>query len=337
MPYDAILLVSFGGPEGPDDVMPFLENVTRGRNIPPARLEKVAEHYYLFNGVSPINEINRSLLANLINELNAHGPQLPVYWGNRNWHPLLADAVQQMADDGVRRSLAFITSAFGSYSGCRQYREDLIAAREQVGENAPAIDVLRRFYNHPGFIEVMIERLRSAMSELSAENQQSSRLIFTAHSIPQAMARCGPYERQLNEACRLVASGVGRSDWQLAYQSRSGPPTQPWLEPDILALLREPAAKETSRDVIICPIGFVAEHMEIVFDLDIEAAELCEELGLNMIRTGVADAHPRFVRMIRELALERTQGAPRLALGADGPAPDGAGPECTPACCLTTI
>jgi ferrochelatase len=335
--YDAVLLLSFGGPEGPDDVMPFLENVTRGRNVPQERLLEVAEHYYLFGGVSPINEINRTLIGALLQELNAHGPQLPVYWGNRNWHPLLTDIVEQMADDGIRHALAFPTSAFGSYSGCRQYRDDLIAARKQVGDRAPEIDVIRRFYNHPGFIEVMIERTQAALAKLPEEARGTAPLIFTAHSIPMAMARTGPYEKQLHEACRLVAQGVGRSEWTLAYQSRSGPPTQPWLEPDVLTVLREFAARQTAKDVVICPIGFVAEHMEVIFDIDVEAAELCDELKLNMVRTSVANAHPRYVQMIRELILERTEGAPRLALGTEGPAPDGEGPEsCTTNCCLMT-
>ena len=235
--YDALLIVSFGGPEGPDDVLPFLENVTRGRNIPRDRLMEVAEHYHHFGGISPINGEIRGLLGKLVQELNANGPHLPVYWGNRNWHPMLGDVVEQMADDGVRHALAFVTSPFGSYSSCRQYREDIARARAEVGERAPQIDVIRRFYNHPGFIEAVADRATAALAELPDDRRAAAHLLFTAHSIPTVMASTGPYEAQLREACRLVAEALGRDSqagapWQLAFQSRSGPPSQPWLEPE---------------------------------------------------------------------------------------------------------
>ncbi len=334
-PYDAILIVSFGGPEGPDDVLPFLENVTRGRNIPRPRLLEVAEHYQRFGGVSPLNGEIRSLLTKLVEELNTHGPHLPVYWGNRNWHPLLTDAVRQMADDGIRHALAFVTSAFGSYSGCRQYREDLARARQDVGAEAPQIDVIRRFYNHPGFIESVAERVRAALGELPEDRREKASLIFTAHSVPVAMAQSGPYEAQLREACRLVAEAASRPQWQLAFQSRSGPPSQPWLGPDVESVVRAIAAQGDASELVVVPIGFLHDHMEVVFDLDVEIHELCETLNLTMVRAATPGLHPRFVRMIRELVIERTHpGSPRLALGPEGPPPDGATPlECREGCC----
>ncbi len=343
-PYDALLIVSFGGPEGPDDVLPFLENVTGGRNIPRERLLEVAQHYERFGGVSPLNGEIRVLLAKLVQALNAHGPHLPVYWGNRNWHPLLADAVQQMADDGIRHALAFVTSAFGSYSGCRQYREDIARARQEVGAEAPQIDVIRRFYNHPGFIESVVDRVRAALGEFPATRstgcpgREKAALVFTAHSIPVAMANSGPYEGQLREACRLVADAVPHRQWQLAFQSRSGPPGQPWLEPDVESAVRAIAAKGDVGELVIVPIGFLHDHMEVVFDLDVEVYGLCEELNLTMVRAETPGLHTRFVEMIRALVLERTNpGSPRLALGPDGPPPDGPSPlECRPGCCKMT-
>ncbi len=336
-PYDALLILSFGGPEGPDDVLPFLENVTRGRNIPRDRLLEVAEHYQRFGGVSPLNGEIRALLAKLVQVLNTHGPHLPVYWGNRNWHPMLTDVVQQMTDDGIRHALTFVTSAFGSYSGCRQSREDIARARQEVGAEAPQIDVIRRFYNHPGFIESLVDRVRAALTELPEDRRDQAPLIFTAHSIPVSMAKSGPYEGQLREACRLVADALPRADWQLAFQSRSGPPAQPWLGPDVESVVRAVAAKGDAHEVVIVPIGFLHDHMEVVFDLDVEVNELCETLQLTMVRAETPGLHPRFVQMIRELILERTSpGSPRLALGPDGPPPDGPSPlECREGCCQT--
>ncbi len=340
--YDAILILSFGGPEGMEDVLPFLENVTRGKNIPPARLQEVAKHYELFDGVSPINSEIRALLTALVGELNAHGLQLPVYWGNRNWHPMLADTVQQMADDGVQRALAFVTSAFGSYPGCRQYLEDIEQARQALGPAAPQIDKLRLFYNHPGFIESLAARTTAALAKVPPERRDATRLIFTAHSIPTAMAERSPYERQLREACRLaaelVASDARREkraegtvvSWSLAFQSRSGPPSQPWLGPDIREHIRELHAAEKITDVVIVPLGFLVEHMEVIYDLDVEVGNLCDELGINMVRAEVVGTHPRLVRMIRELIEERLNpAAARLSLGPDGPWPD----ECPCDCC----
>jgi ferrochelatase len=360
--YDAILLVSFGGPERQEDVLPFLENVVRGKHAPRERLLQVAQRYDLFDGVSPINAQNRALLTALIGELNTFGLPLPVYWGNRNWHPMLVDTVQAMADDGVRHALALVTSAFGSYSSCRQYREDLASARQQVGAEAPQIDKLRLFYNHPGFIEAAAERVAAALDEIPSQRRGQTRLIYTAHSVPVVMAERSPYERQLLEACRLVTervrikmergvtgnmqnrepnasktepfSGQPKASpspipWELVYQSRSGLSPQPWLGPDIRERLRQ-LHEEGVEDVVVVPIGFLAEHMEVVYDLDVEVGQLCDELGMNMVRAAVIGSHPRFVHMICELIGERIDPAsPRLALGSDGPWPD----ECSAECC----
>src|SRR5215210_2896386 len=329
-PFDALLVVSFGGPEGMDDVMPFLENVLRGRNVPPARMREVAHHYELFDGVSPINEQNRRLIAALERELEAQGPRLPVYWGNRNWHPLLADTLRQMRDDGVKNALAFVTSAYSSYSGCRQYREDVERAREAVGPGAPRVEKLRAFYNHPGFVGPNVENLRAALGQIPEERRAAARVAFTAHSVPSAMAAGCDYERQLLETCRLTASGAGAATWRLVFQSRSGPPAQPWLEPDICEHLR--ALKEAgTTDVVVAPVGFISDHMEVLYDLDTEARQLSEELGVNMVRAATVGTHPDFVRMIRELILERLDpSAPRRTLGTFNPSHD----VCPADCCL---
>jgi ferrochelatase len=328
--YDALLVVSFGGPEGLDDVMPFLANVLRGRNVPEARMREVAHHYELFGGVSPINEQNRRLIAALKRELEERGPRLPVYWGNRNWHPLLADTLTQMRDDGIRNALAFVTSAYSSYSGCRQYRENIERARAAVGEDAPRVEKLRAFFNHPGFINPNVERLRAALEAIPSERRASARVAFTAHSVPALMAANCEYERQLLETCRLVAEGAGRNDWRLVFQSRSGPPTQAWLEPDICEHLR--ALKEVGvTDVVVAPIGFISDHMEVIYDLDTEARKVADELNLNMIRAVTVGTHSEFVSMIRELILERIdESTPRRALGTFPPAHD----VCPADCCL---
>ena len=329
-PTDAILLVSFGGPDRPEEVMPFLENVLRGRNVPRERMLEVAAHYHHFGGLSPINDQNRALLAALRNVLAAEGPALPVYWGNRNWHPLLADTLRQMAADGVRRAFAFVTSAYSSYSGCRQYLEDLARAREAVGPGAPEVLKLRVFYNHAGFIEPMAERVRAALDCIATERRAAAALAFTAHSIPVAMAETSRYVQQVEEACRLVAERVGSPPYRLVYQSRSGAPGQPWLGPDVLEYLRELAAAGSVRDVVLAPIGFISSHMEVVYDLDTEARQLCEQLGLNMVRAETVGADPRFAAMIRELVLERAGDAPRRALGEFGPSHDVCALDCCP-------
>ena len=329
-PYDAILFVSFGGPEKRADVMPFLENVLRGKNVPRERLLEVAEHYYHFDGVSPINEQNRRLITAVEAELAANGPHLPIYWGNRNWHPLLTDTVKRMVDDGVERALAFITSAYSSYSGCRQYREDIQRARDGVGETAPEIDKLRVFYNHPGFIGPMIERVQAALEEFPAGRREDVKVVYTAHSLPSLMAQTSDYVEQLEEACRLVSEGIGYEQPTLVWQSRSGPPTQSWLEPDILDCLRELHSQGRS-DVVIAPIGFISDHMEVLFDLDTEAKELCAELGMNLVRAGTVGEHPDLVKMIRELILERIDAnVEKRALGSRGPNHDVCPLDCCP-------
>jgi len=327
---DAILLLSFGGPDRPEEVMPFLENVLRGRNVPHARMLEVAEHYYHFGGRSPINDQNRALLAALSEVLAAEGPDLPVYWGNRNWHPLLADTLRQMTADGIRRAFAFVTSAYSSYSGCRQYLEDIARARETVF-GAPEVLKLRVFYNHPGFIEPMADRVRAAFERVPANRRAQAALTFTAHSVPLAMAETSSYVRQIEEACRLVAERVARPVYRLVYQSRSGPPEQPWLGPDVLEYLREFAVAGSTRDIVLAPIGFISDHMEVVYDLDTDARQLCDELGLQMVRAKTVGADQRFARMIRELVLERIADAPCRALGGLGPSHDVCPADCCPA------
>jgi ferrochelatase len=321
--YDAFLLVSFGGPEGRDDVIPFLENVTRGRDVPRERLEQVAEHYYRFGGVSPINEQCRDLLAAVEKDFAAGGIDLPVYWGNRNWDPYLTDAVAAMAADGRQRAIAFVTSGYSSFSSCRQYLDDIERARAQVGPAAPRIDKLRPYFNHPGFIEPFAAAVRGAARTRSVRNDDFD-LIFTAHSIPAAMAAAsgpdgGAYPRQLAEAARLVAERTAPRSWRLAYQSRSGPPSVPWLGPDVGDCVAD-LARSGSREVVLVPVGFISDHMEIVFDLDIEAAQAAEQLGLPLARAATPGTDPRFVAMITELVRERQHGLPPRALGELGPA-----------------
>jgi len=317
--YDALLLVSFGGPERHEDVIPFLENVLRGRQVPRERMLKVAEHYYLFDGKTPINAQNRALIAALEREFAERGPRLPIYWGNRNWHPLLPDTLRLMEADGVKRALAFVTSAFSSYSGCRQYRENI---EQALGSGALQIDKLRVFYNHPGFIAAMVECCQEALKTLP-----KAQLIFTAHSVPLSFAQTSRYVEQLEETCRLVAGQLGQTGWRLVYQSRSGPPAQPWLEPDIGDYLKQ---FESGAEVAIAPIGFLSDHMEVVYDLDTEVRQLCERRGIRMARAATVGVHPKFVSMIRDLILERTEGAPRLASGNLGPSHDVCPEDCCP-------
>lgn len=328
--YDGLLIVSFGGPEGPADVMPFLENVLRGKNVPVERMRAVAKHYELFGGVSPINQQNRNLIAALQAELTLNGPRLPIYWGNRNWHPLLTDTIAQMKSDGVRNALAFVTSAYSSYSSCRQYLENIAEAQNHAGPGAPEIFKLRGFYNHPLFIDANVDCLQTALNAIPESRRDSTRVAFTAHSIPQSMADNCEYEAQLLETGGLVAAQAKRDSWQLVYQSRSGSPAQPWLGPDILDHLKE-LKRSGATDVVIAPIGFISDHMEVIYDLDTEARKLCVELGLNMVRAATAGTHPAFIRMIRELLLERMDsGQGRRFLGGRGLGPD----VCLPGCCL---
>jgi ferrochelatase len=335
--YDAFLLVSFGGPEGPADVMPFLENVTKGRGVPRERLAEVARHYDAFGGVSPINEQCRDLLAAIGKDFAAAGLDLPLYWGNRNWHPFLADTVAQMAADGVRHAIAFITSAYGSYSSCRQYLDDIEAARAQV-RGAPRIDKIRHFFNHPGFIGPVTQAARAAITALPPVVRHDAWLVFTAHSVSAAMAAAsgpagGLYPAQLGEAARLVAVQLAAEEgherpWRLAYQSRSGPPAVPWLGPDICDELADLAAVGAPA-VVVVPVGFVSDHVEVLYDLDIEAAQAAERLGLPMARAATPGTDPRFVSMITELVVERrSQPAHVQALGSLPPAPDSCPNDC---------
>jgi ferrochelatase len=329
---EAVLVLSFGGPERSQDVLPFLHTVLRGKNVPEQRILEVAEHYYHFGGRSPINDQNRELIAALTADLREHGLALPVYWGNRNWHPFLADTLRRMREDGVERAMVFVTSAFSSYSGCRQYLEDLDRARAEAGASALRLEKLPVFCNRPGFIESVAARVTDAFAQLPPERRDAAGLLFTAHSIPLFMAHTSPYVAQLREACRQVAASVGHPQWELVYQSRSGPPSQPWLEPDIADALRQfRDERGQGSDVVVSPIGFISDHMEVVYDLDTEVSALAAELGLNLLRAATPGVHPRFISMIRELIVERISGAsPYLACAPDccppprrdkGPAP----------------
>jgi protoporphyrin/coproporphyrin ferrochelatase len=329
--YDAILIVSFGGPEKTEDVVPFVENVTRGRNVPRQRLLEVAEHYYAFGGKSPINEQCRALVAALRTELDQHGLDLPIYWGNRNWHPMLADTLREMRDDGVKHALAFVTSAYSSYSGCRQYHENIAVAQAEIGTGAPKVDKLRVFYNHPGFIEASADRVREALGKFCKNEAKTVRLVISAHSVPCSMAETSDYELQLRETSRLVAEAVGCTNWDLVFQSRSGPSGQAWLEPDILDHLRA-LQGQSVRNVLVAPLGFVSDHIEVLYDLDTEALHLATELGMKMVRSATVGTHPAFIKMIRSLIAERLfPNEPRLAVGVLGPRHDVCAQDCCPA------
>ncbi|MGA2417062.1 MAG: ferrochelatase [Candidatus Sulfotelmatobacter sp.] len=329
--FDALLVVSFGGPESKEEVIPFLETVLRGRNIPRERLLTVAEHYYHFEGRSPINRQTRDLIAMLGAELQQRGPQLPIYWGNRNWHPFLAATLHTMKRDRVRRALAFVTSAYSSYSGCRQYRDDIARAQSEVGEGAPEVEKLRPFFNYPGFIEATAERVRDALDSVPLNARENVQIIYTAHSIPLSMADTSDYVKQLEEVRRLVSASLGQSNDVLVYQSRSGTPGQPWLEPDILNYLREVKARNLASAVVLAPISFISDHMEVLYDLDVEARQLCDTLGLPMTRAKTVGVHPKFISMIRELITERMNpDAERRSLGTLGARPDVCPENCCP-------
>jgi protoporphyrin/coproporphyrin ferrochelatase len=337
MNYDAILVVSFGGPESRDEVIPFLENVLRGRNVPRERMLAVAEHYYHFEGRSPINQQTRDLIAALQSELERNGPKLPIYWGNRNWNPLLPETLREMKRDGVQKALAFVTSAYSSYSGCRQYREDIARARSEVGTGAPEVDKLRAFFNHPAFIEATVERVRDALRAVPVDARGNVQIVYTAHSIPVSMANTSDYVKQLEEVWRLVSEGLGHADEvpknnALVFQSRSGAPGQPWLEPDVLDYLRQVKTGNLASAVVLAPIGFISDHMEVLYDLDVEARQVCDSLGLPMTRAKTVGVHPKFVGMIRELIVERMNPVERRALGALGPRQD----ICAEECCAGT-
>jgi ferrochelatase len=308
---DALLLLSFGGPEGEADVRPFLENVTRGRGVPPERLDEVAQHYLHFGGVSPINQLNRDLIEAIRAALAAAGVDLPVYFGNRNWHPMIEDTVGTMRADGVRRALVFPTSAYGGYSACRQYDEDILRARAAVGDDAPELVKIRQFFDHPGFVQPFADAVRAA-----AAGFDDYRLVFTAHSIPNSFdATGGPaaegghlYSRQVAEAARLVAAEAGVADYDVVWQSRSGPAQVPWLEPDIVDHVDALHGKGVP-NVVVCPVGFVSDHLEVVWDLDTEARERAESYGMGFARAATPGPDPRFAAMVVELVREHLDHA----------------------------
>ena len=342
-PYDALLLVSFGGPEKPEDVVPFLENVTRGRGIPRERLEEVGEHYFLFGGRSPINDQNRAFIAAVEEDLRSTGIDLPVYWGNRNWDPYLADTLSQMRDDGVRRAACLMTSAYSSYSGCRQYRENLAEAVATVGAGAPRLDRLRHYFNHPGFVEPMVDATLSALADLGDAARRDAHVLFVTHSVPESMnATAGPDGGAYVAQHRSVADEVGervrqetghRYPTELVFCSRSGPPHVPWLEPDVNDRIEE-LAEHGVAGVVVVPIGFVSDHMEVIYDLDTEASATAEKVGVEFARASTAGLDPRFVAMVRDLVLERAAAERgteprRLSVGSLGPSWD----LCPVGCC----
>lgn len=330
--YDALLVVSFGGPEGMDDVIPFLENVLRGRNVPHERMMAVAKHYEQFGGISPINQQVRDLIKELEKALGERGPALPIYWGNRNWHPMLADTLEQMRKDGIKNALYFVTAAYGSYSSCRQYRENVEEALAATGGDSDLnLQKLRLFFNHPGFIETNAIHLQEALAkfqEKDSEGRNDVVVLFSAHSIPSGMAERCRYEEQLNETARLVASKAGHKRFEVVYQSRSGPPTQPWLEPDILDRMKA-LHNEGANRVVVLPVGFISDHMEVVYDLDTEARSLAQELGMDFVRAATVSTHPVFIEMIRELICEHVEGITPRFEGLLGLLEN----QCDPECC----
>lgn len=339
--FDALLLLSFGGPEGPADVRPFLENVTRGRGVPPERLDAVAEHYLHFGGVSPINQLNRDLIKRLQAELDQHGLRLPVYFGNRNWHPMVEDTVAEMAGHGVRRALVFATSAFGGYSACRQYDEDIVRARAAAGESAPDLVKLRQFFDHPLLVDIWADTVRAAFDRLPAGQRAGARLVFTAHSVPlSADAAAGPpeegghrYSKQIDEAATLVAQAVGVREFDVVWQSRSGPPQVPWLEPDIVDHI-DHLHRNGVPAVVVAPVGFISDHLEVVWDLDNEAATRAADHGMAFARAATPGTDPRFAELVVELIREHVSNAPvrkRSVLSAAGCTTNGE--ICAPNCC----
>lgn len=323
MDFDAVLLLSFGGPEGPEEVRPFLENVTRGRGVPPERLDDVAQHYLHFGGVSPINGINRALIEQIRAELDRRGLDLPVYFGNRNWEPYVEDTVTAMRDDGIRRAAVFTTSAWGGYSSCTQYLEDIRRGRGAAGPDAPELVKMRHYFDHPLFVEMFADGIRAARESLPSEVRTDARVVFTAHSIPfRAASRCGAdlYSREVGYASSLVAAAAGVTSYDQVWQSRSGPPQVPWLEPDVADHL----GVLTSRGVpavIVCPIGFVADHIEVVWDLDAELREQADEAGVAFVRSATPNADRRFARLAIDLVDEVRLGLPPARVAAPARVP----------------
>ena len=328
--HDAILFVSFGGPEAPDEVMPFLERVVAGRNVPRERLEEVAEHYHHHGGRSPINDQNRALIAALEPALAAAGLDLPIHFGNRNSAPYLADALRDADAAGHQRLLAFVTSAYSSWSGCRQYRENIAAAIDEAGVDVE-VDKIRVFFNHPGFIDAQVERVRAARADLPADHADAARIVFVTHAVPNSMARHSDYVAQHLETARLVAERAGATaGWDLVFCSRSGPPQVPWTGPDVNDHLRDLHEQGVPADVLV-PIGFLSDHMEVIHDLDVEARETADTLGLALVRAGTVGTHPRFVDAVVDLVRERVEGTEPQAVGTFGPWHD----ACPVDCCLT--
>ena len=331
LPVDSILVVSFGGPEGMDDVVPFLENVLRGKNVPHDRMLEVAEHYKQFGGVSPINEQCRELIAAIEHECTRRNLNLPIYWGNRNWHPMLTDTLEAMANDGRKRSIAFFTSMFSCYSGCRQYRENLAAAQSAVGDRAPRIEKIRKGFNHPDFIAAQSDCLKEALAKIPEEVRAETTVLFCAHSIPKTMADNSRYEEQLRECAKLVCQAASHGPWELVFQSRSGPPQQPWLEPDVCDRLDQLHSEKQIQHIVVQPLGFISDHMEVLYDLDHEAADLCTEKGIQFVRAATVGVHPRFISMIVDLIEERLSlDTERPFVGSYGPSHD----LCPANCCL---
>lgn len=349
--FDALLVLSFGGPEGPEDVRPFMENVTAGRGIPPERLDEVSQHYYHFGGVSPLNQLNRELIANVEAAVGKEGRKLPVYFGNRNWHPFGTEAVEQIAADGHRNVAVFATSAWGGYSGCKQYDEDILKIRKYALDTLGAdiqFTKLRQFYDHPLFIGAFAAAVRKAIGELPPADRSEFRLVFSAHSIPVAADNAagvdedGPlYSRQVHEAARLVAAEVGIDDYDVVWQSRSGAAHIPWLEPDIVD--HASALKKTGVSaIVVCPIGFISDHIEVIWDLDSELMAAADEMGLTVVRTATPGPTAEFAHMVVELVDEAEtvtrpgvyEGARRLGTTPlKGCSINGA--PCSPDCCPT--
>src|SRR3954463_8446066 len=342
-PYDALLLVSFGGPEKPDDVLPFLENVTRGRGIPRERLEEGGEHYYQLGGRSPINDQNREFIAAVEEDFRTTGIDVPVYWGNRNWDPYLTDMLTRMREDGIKRAACLFPSSYSSYSGCRQYRENLADAVAATGPGAPRLDRLRRYFNHPGFVEPLVDATLSALADLGHGARRDAHVLFVTHSIPEAMNdSAGPDGGAYVLQHRAVAEEIGerirqetghRYPTELVYCSRSGPPHVPWLEPDVNDRIGE-LAEQGVGGVVVVPIGFVSDHMEVIYDLDTEAAATAEKVGVEFVRAATAGLDPRFVAMVRDLLLERAavergEETARATVGGQPPSWD----RCPAGCC----
>jgi ferrochelatase len=329
--YDAVLVLSFGGPEGPDDVMPFLDNVFRGLRVTDETKQKIAGRYQTFGGISPINGHTRDFIDALGRELSGQGPNLPIYWGNRNWHPMLRDTIEQMTADGIGRAVVYVTSTFSSYSGCRKYREDLFDACDGLA-GAPELDKLRVGFNHPGFIDAMAARVADALERAGGEDPAAARVLFTAHSLPESMAAQSPYVDQLDDACRSIAARLGLQNWALVFQSNNARyGGEPWLGPDIAEAI-EHESRNGLKQVVVAPVGFVCDHMEVVLDLDVDAAKRARELGVEMIRAATVGTHPAYVSMVRELIEERMSTDPaRRTEGALAPKHD----FCPADCCLS--